>query len=518
MNKKRFLFLILIILQFLLSDCSSNRLVSHKFTETLPTVPREFRAAWVATVANINWPSDKGLPVEEQKHEVIKLLDLLKASHFNAVILQVRPQADAIYPSDLEPWSYFLTGKQGQAPKPYYDPLNFWVEQAHKRGLELHAWLNPYRAHHLSGGPVTETSIVKKRPDLVVKLETGYWWLDPGKKGTQDHSYNVVMDIVKRYDVDGIHFDDYFYPYPSYNNNKDFPDEESWQSYLQKGGKLSRPDWRRQNVNIFIKRIYYGIKKRKPSVKFGISPFGIWRPSYPPSVVAGFDQYNELYADAKLWLNKGWLDYITPQLHWPINRIELSFPVLLNWWKEENKKGRHLWPGLNIGAKKGESAIDETINQIMIVHGMLPKSPGEVHWSIEPLITSPELAQAILEGPYKEPALTPKYPWLSNKIPKLPEVKVSKENDSLTVSWKHKNLSNISHWVLYFKFENEWDYRILSSDIKSQKVPLIKKINPSKNGDLTETTETLNTIAVSSVDKFGNESSVVKIPISNIYH
>lgn len=517
MNKKRFLFIILIIPLFFLSNCSSSRLVSQKFTETLPTVRREFRAAWVATVANINWPSAKGLSVEEQKNEVIKLLDLLKATNFNAVILQVRPQADAIYQSNLEPWSYFLTGKQGQAPEPYYDPLKFWIEQAHKRGLELHAWLNPYRAHHISGGAITETSIVKKRPDLVVKLETGYWWLDPGNKGTQYHSYNVVMDIVKRYDVDGIHFDDYFYPYPSYNNNKDFPDEKSWQSYLQKRGKLSRADWRRQNVNIFIKRLYYDIKKIKPSVKFGISPFGVWRPFNPPSISAGFDQYNELYADAKLWLNKGWVDYITPQLYWPINRIELSFPILLNWWKEENKKGRHLWPGINIGRQNGENAIDETINQIMIVRGMLPESPGEVHWSIGSLISSPELVQAILKGPYKQPALTPKYPWLSRKTPKIPDVEFSKDNDSLNISWKYKNSSNISHWILYYKYDNEWDYKILSGNIKSQKIPLFKnnfqKANKPNYGNLKDTVDKLNTIAVSSVNKFGNESFANKIPI-----
>ena len=186
-----------------------------------PNAEREFRAAWVATVANINWPSKPGIPVEDQKKEAIELLDLLQQNNFNAVIFQVRPQCDALYASDLEPWSYYLTGKQGVAPDPYYDPLEFWIEEAHKRGLELHAWLNPYRAHHTVGGEVTDASIVKKRPDLVVRLESGYWWLVPTLQGTQDHSYEVVLDIVKRYDVDGIHFDDYFYPYPSYHNHKD---------------------------------------------------------------------------------------------------------------------------------------------------------------------------------------------------------------------------------------------------------------------------------------------------------
>ena len=314
-----------------------------------PSAEREFRAAWVATVDNINWPSKPGLPVEEQKKEAIKLLDLLYENNFNAVVFQVRPQCDAMYRSDLEPWSYYLTGEQGKAPEPYYDPLEFWIEEAHKRGIELHAWLNPYRAHHPTGGEVTDASIVKKRPDLVVKLgEEGYWWMDPALKGTQDHSYNVVMDLVSRYDLDGIHFDDYFYPYPDYNNNKDFPDDESWQAYQQGGGKLSRGDWRRDAVNTFIERLYKGIKAEKPYVKFGLSPFGIWQPYNPPAIGGSFNQHETLYADAKLWLNKGWIDYYSPQLYWPINQLAQSYPVLLGWWKDQNLKGRHLWPGINL--------------------------------------------------------------------------------------------------------------------------------------------------------------------------
>ena len=195
---------------------------------TLREPEREFRAAWIATVANINWPSERGLSTDEQKREAIDLLDLLAQANFNAAVFQVRPQCDALYASELEPWSYYLTGVQGQAPDPYYDPLEFWIEEAHLRGIELHVWLNPYRAHHVSGGEVSEHSIVVKHPELVVKLETGYYWMDPAMQGTQDHSLAVVMDLVRRYDIDGVHFDDYFYPYPSYNNHKDFPDDESW--------------------------------------------------------------------------------------------------------------------------------------------------------------------------------------------------------------------------------------------------------------------------------------------------
>src|SRR5690606_15485799 len=226
------------------------------FKANLPNVPREFRAAWVATVANINWPSKNNLSTEQQKQEAINLLDMLKNNNFNAVIFQVRPSADALYKSSLEPWSYFLTGTIGKAPSPYYDPLEFWVEEAHKRGLELHVWLNPYRAHHSNGGQVTSESLVRKSPENVVRLRNGMYWFDPASQETQNHAASVVMDIVKRYDIDGVHFDDYFYPYATYNGGADFPDDKTWFAYKKNGGNLTRPDWRRDNVNKFIKRIY----------------------------------------------------------------------------------------------------------------------------------------------------------------------------------------------------------------------------------------------------------------------
>src|SRR5688572_20674188 len=187
---------------FLFSCKTTKPVVQQKLSATVPSTMREFRAAWVATVANINWPSKPGLPVTQQKEEAIKLLDFLATNNFNAVILQVRPQADALYKSNLEPWSYYLTGKQGQAPDPFYDPLEFWLEEAHKRGIELHVWLNPYRSHHKDGKEITEHSIIKKRPELNLFLKEGYWWMDPAQKGTQDHSTAVVMDLVNRYDID----------------------------------------------------------------------------------------------------------------------------------------------------------------------------------------------------------------------------------------------------------------------------------------------------------------------------
>lgn len=476
--------------------CSPSIKTSNAVAPSLPAVEREFRAAWVATVANINWPSKPGLPVDSQQKEALKLLDFLQQHHFNAVILQVRPQADALYKSDLEPWSYFLTGEQGRAPEPFYDPLQFWIEESHKRSLELHVWLNPYRAHHIAGGDVTETSIVKKKPELVHHLKEGYWWFDPALKGTQDHSTAVVMDIVKRYDIDGVHFDDYFYPYPSYNLNEDFPDSANWKAYHDGGGKLSRDDWRRESVNVFIKNLYEKIKQEKKHVKFGLSPFGIWRPGYPPSV-GGFDQYNVLYADARKWLNEGWVDYFSPQLYWPISRVSQSFPVLLGWWSEENKKGRHLWPGMSVGRDTSVRSVNETTNQIMITRGMLPGSMGAIHWSISSVVLNPNLSRTLLNGPYQQQALVPASPWLDAIPPGKPSVELTQSKGSVKVSWVHNENESLLQTVIYTRYGKNWSYVILNGKNGSADLP---KEKVSNNGDINY----LQAVAVAAVDRAGN--------------
>ena len=464
---------------------------------------REFRAAWVASVANINWPSKPGLSTEEQQTEAISILNYLQENKFNAVILQVRPQADALYASPIEPWSYFLTGEQDKAPDPYYDPLSFWVEESHKRGLELHAWMNPYRAHHSSGKEISPKSIVRTNPETVYWLKEGYWWMDPALQFTQDHTSKVVLDVVKRYDVDGIHFDDYFYPYPSYNGNDDFPDDRSWNAYVENGGTMSRSDWRRNAVNTLIERLYKEIKQEKPHVKFGLSPFGIWRPGYPKSV-EGFDQYEKLYADAKLWLNKGWIDYFTPQLYWSTNKLNMSFPVLLGWWQEENTLQRHLWPGINIANDKNILVNNiEVVNEIMITRGMLPKSPGTVHWSMSSLTKNPLLTKDLKDGVYKQPALVPASPWLDHIAPKPPEVFLGDQNDSLLVRWTSKE-HDVFKWVLYYQYENKWEQRIFNKEETETFINLYnnKQPEPSK----------LKYIIVTAVDRTGNES--VQKPVS----
>lgn len=462
-----------------------------------PVVEKEFRAAWVATVGNINWPSKPGLSNEEQQKEAITLLDFLKDHHFNAVIFQVRPMADALYKSDLEPWSYFLTGEQSKAPVPFYDPLQFWVEAAHDRGLELHVWLNPYRAYHPSSKEISDKSIVKTNPELVLKLKQNYYWMDPAKKETQDKTAAVVKDIVKRYDIDGVHLDDYFYPYPEYNGGEDFPDNESWAAYQSKGGNLSRGDWRRAAVNTLIERLYKEIKATKKYVKFGISPFGTWKPGFP-SIVEGFDQYNTLYADAKLWLNKGWVDYFSPQLYWPINRMPLSFPILLGWWNGENTKHRHLWPGMNVGDTSIKGVV-ETMSEIQITRGMLPQSNGAIHWSISSVTKNPKLAAALMESSYKKDAIVPASPWLGNKTPAAPAVQKEMGNTNWKISWTHTNPEKVFRWIVYTQYGTGWSYLIVNRNDRS--VTLAKTVIDKNKKEVT-----LNKVSVVAVDRLGNES------------
>ncbi len=376
-------------------------------TATSRAADPEFRAVWIATVANIDWPSKPGLSEAEQKKEMVEMLDRCKSLNLNAVILQVRPMCDALYESKLEPWSSFLTGTQGQSPG--YDPLSFAVAEAHKRGLEIHAWINPYRAWNPTAkGEPAANHLVKSRPDLAKKYGKHYW-LVPTSEEVQKHSLAVTLDIVKRYDIDGIHMDDYFYPYPELDANKKsipFPDDETWADYQKRKGTLSREDWRRDAVNQFVKTLYCQVHKAKPWVKVGISPFGIWRPGYPEGIV-GFDQYGQLYADASLWFREGWVDYLTPQLYWEIDKPNQSYPRLQDWWVGENRKGRHLW----IGNGTHRHTPTELTRQIELSR-KTPGVTGNVHFSMKHL--TGEKAKA-LSKLYAEPALIPATPWLPAK-------------------------------------------------------------------------------------------------------
>jgi len=475
-----------------------------------PTVAREFRAVWVATVANIDWPSKPGLTTWQQQAELIAILDKAAALNMNAVVLQVRPAADAMYASNLEPWSEYLTGQMGRAPEPFYDPLEFAVDEAHKRGLELHAWFNPYRAHAPSGkSAVAATHISNTRPDLV-RSYGDYVWLDPGDSAVRRVSTDVIMDVVKRYDVDGIHIDDYFYPYKEKDvrgNTIDFPDDATWKEYVASGGQLSRDDWRRNNVSTFIRDLYAAIKAAKPYVKFGISPFGIWRPGFPEQI-KGFDAYAELYADSRKWLNEGWVDYFTPQLYWAVSRPDLSYPVLLRWWIAQNAKGRNIWPG-NYTGRVGQAGANswkaqEILDQISATR-MEEGASGNVHFSAKVFMQDRDsIDEKLVGGPYAGPALVPPSPWLDSIAPRPPRALLRRDSatGAVVVDLAPQGTEKIWRWVIRYRTGTEWTTLLLPG---SQLTHMFAGGRSSPGPD---------EVAVSAVDRTGNESAIVAAGIA----
>lgn len=306
----------------------------------------EFRGVWVASVNNIDWPSKPTISSQIQKAEFIKLADMHKANGMNTIIVHIRPAADANYPSPYEPWSQWLTGKQGLAPYPYYDPLQFMIAETHKRGMEFHAWLNPYRAvFNLNKPDIAPTHITRMHPEWFLTYGDKKYF-DPGNKQAQDFVVKVVEDVVSRYDIDAIHFDDYFYPYRI--PGKEFPDAASYAKY---GAGLSRDAWRRSNTDSIIFKLSRAIKKIKPACQFGISPFGVWRnASADPrgsDTKAGQTNYDDLYADILLWMQKNWIDYVTPQLYWEIGHPLAEFNTLVDWWNK-NTFGKNCYIGIGI--------------------------------------------------------------------------------------------------------------------------------------------------------------------------
>ncbi|HRT55883.1 MAG TPA: family 10 glycosylhydrolase [Candidatus Paceibacterota bacterium] len=457
---------------------------------TRPPAPlREYRAAWVATVGNIDWPSSNRLSVAAQKAELTAILDRAAKLKLNAVIFQVRPGCDALYASTIEPWSEYLTGEMGKAPEPFYDPLAFAIDEAHKRGLELHAWFNPYRARHASAqSPVSPNHVSKTRPSLVREYGR-YLWLDPGEKAVQDYSLSVVMDVVRRYDVDGVHFDDYFYPYKERGRDGkelDFPDDASWERYGKNSG-FSRDDWRRENVNRFIERVYSSVKSAKPWVKFGVSPFGIWRPGNPPQI-KGFDAYASLYADARKWLEKGWVDYFAPQLYWAIEPPEQSYPVLLKWWAQQNARHRHLVPGLNSTQTRRRWQPEEILNQIRIARKQ-PGASGHIHWNMSSLLGASRLADALAKEVYAQPALIPAAPWLDQTPPGKPRLGIN--SAASRVSWESSGSEPAALWLLQTRDGSRWSARVLPGSSRWA------ELDPKAP----------SAVALSAVDRYGNLSS-----------
>ena len=484
--------------------------VSPDVRGSIPMPDREFRAVWVATVDNIDWPSKPGLSPDSQRVEALTILDASARLGLNAVVLQVRPQCDAFYASDLEPWSYYLTGAQGEAPEPFYDPLQFWIDEAHARGLELHAWFNPYRVKHPKQlGPMAASSVAMQRPDLVRSLGTGdFLWLDPGHPEVRELTQSVILDVASRYEIDGVHMDDYFYPYPSYNGGADFPDDPTWALYQAEGGELARDDWRRANVDEFVESLHKRLRQLPRQVKFGISPFGIWKPHHPPAIEAGLDQYGMLYADARRWLTEGWVDYFAPQLYWPISQVAQSFPVLLQWWTQNNPHGRHLWPGLFTSRVRRDTGwpTTEISGQIMVSRAITPSNAGHIHFSARVLLDSTTvgsdgdyLLASLQRGPYRRPALIPATPWLDDQAPQSPEISVQANAGSALLGWSRPLGEHPFLYVVYTERRGlGWQYQFLPAARTGLRIPT--------GSDADDETPSLLAVAVTSVDRMGNES------------
>lgn len=422
-----------------------------------PPPPREFRAAWVATVANIDWPSAPGLPAAKQQEELRNIISTAASLNLNALIVQVRPTADAMYVSDLEPWSEYLSGQSGKGPDPAYDPLEVWVSECHAAAIECHVWFNPFRTRHFKAtGPDAPMHINNARKDLVHEYDR-YWWMDPGEQDAQDHSIRVMLDVVSRYDIDGIHMDDYFYPYPK--RGHDFPDDASWAKYTAGGGTLSRADWRRDNINRFVRRLYEEAKRIKPHIRVGISPFGIWQPGHPEGV-EGFNAYAGLYADAALWMREGWLDYASPQLYWRRSAPKQPFEPLLDWWLSQSTAGRPVYPGLytsKCDPADGKWPSSEITNQILSIRTR-QGTGGEIHFSMKALQRNyAGIADALRTGPYAEPAIPPECASCGEASVPVLEVRAVFNADRTILEWSPP--PGTYRAVAAWKTHDSWSYR-----------------------------------------------------------
>lgn len=474
---------------------------------------REFRAVWIATVKNIDWPTKPGLSTKQQKDEFRKILDFHQQNGFNAVITQIRPSADAFYLSDLEPWSRYLTNESGLAPDPYYDPLTFMIDEAHDRGMEFHAWLNPYRAVvDTLFLPEDSTNIFYLKPEWFLTYGDRIYF-DPGIPEVKNFVTKVVKDITLRYDIDAIHFDDYFYPYRI--QGVEFPDSVSFANYNQ-DSTIAKDDWRRENVNSVIKMLNDTIKSVKPWVKFGISPFSVWRnksddPTGSDSK-AGQTNYDDLFADVVKWMNEGWIDYVLPQLYFTMDHRLVPYRTMLHWWEDVDFKG-HLYIGhgtYRIGPVGRDSAWynpSEIPDQIRMNRSSA-KVMGSAHFSSKWFFKNTlGITDTLRNSLYKNIALVPTMPWLDNTAPSAPDsLFVKNDGKGIYLDWKPGD-STAMYYVIYrFKGKQVGDLN------NSDNILEIKKASTPFYIDKTAHIRRIYTYAVTAVDRLYNESEMIKAP------
>jgi uncharacterized lipoprotein YddW (UPF0748 family) len=469
--------------------------VARSQAPAIPPTPREFRGVWIATHLNIDWPSRKGLPSSQQQAELVAILDRAVSMNANAIILQVRPTGETLYASDIEPWAAVLSGTQGTPPSPPYDPLAFAIREAHARGLQVHAWLNPFRVGVSSSRNTSPRHVTKTRPDLVVRYGDNQW-MDPGHPDTHEYVVRIVRELIAKYPIDALHFDDYFYPYGQNDSNGrriSFPDDASFRRYQASGGKLGRDDWRRDNVNRFVKRIHDEVRRSPRPLMFGISPFGIWRPGHPAGV-RGLDAYAELYADARLWMQEGWADYFAPQLYWRIESPGQNYVDLLGWWESQNAKGRHLWPGLAAwrGAERSNGFSPAEIAQQVRITQTRPGTTGTILYNTKSIMnTRGGIPEALSHGgPWSQPAVVPRSPWIRATPPSTPRVNAerSPDNTQLRLRWESGGGEPPLNWVLKSRRGGRWTTQVMGPTQTSVTIPLPE------------------VVALTAVDRLGNES------------
>ncbi len=470
---------------------------------------RELRAVWIATVGNIDWPSRPGLSAQQQQQEFLSYLDFLQRTGFNAVIVQVRPAADAFYPSVYEPWSRYLSGKQGQPPFPKYDPLDFMINECHKRNMEFHAWFNPYRALvNSSVNPNPPTHVTRTHPEWLIHYG-GKSYFDPGIPEAREYILKVILDVVNRYDIDAVHIDDYFYPYPI--PGKPFPDQASYKKY---SNGLSIEDWRRENVNMFISQLNTNIKKEKSWVKFGVSPFGIWRNNHidpEGSATRGSSCYDDLYSDVRQWIQRKWIDYVAPQLYWEHGHRVAAYDVLLPWWKE-NTTQRQLYIGLGlyrmVDAKTSPwNNSGEILKQIRSARNL--HTDGLVFFSVSNFSKiKQDIADSLQQVYFGSIAIPPAMPWLDNTPPAAPLVHCSINPNGIVMQWEQKNPQKESLKYLVYRFDQ--NEKIDISDSR-------KIIALTQNRFFTDKDGNKNyKYVITTLDRLWNESEISNIAIPEI--
>ncbi|MHB8838842.1 MAG: glycoside hydrolase family 10 protein [Gemmatimonadaceae bacterium] len=466
-----------------------------------PAVSREFRGLWVATVANIDWPTRTGLTQTEAMAEMRTILDKAVALRMNAVILHVRASGDALYRSSLEPWAKSLTGTQGGDPG--WDPLATWVDEAHLRGLELHAWFNPFRAGNVSDSTkLAANHLWKTRPDLA-RVWEGQLWFDPGEPDVHTWTLNVIKDVITRYDVDAVHLDDYFYPYPQ-GSAPVFNDDVSYNKYLAAdSAPMARADWRRRNVDTFIQALYTTVHSTRPVVKVGISPFGIWRPGNPAGIT-GLDAYTAIFADSKKWLENGWVDYFAPQLYWSLASTGQNFTALLDWWISVNSQKRHLWPGLAAYrvADGGFASASEITNQIAVTRFRSGPNAGggsgTLLYNTTAVRTNAKgLADSLASTGYATNAVVPPYSWLDNIAPATPTIAVTEQNSIMRVTITPGGGEAVRWWMVQWRNATTWNYK------------LVPGASPLVNLAFSSTAERADVVVVTAFDAAWNASAPV---------